>query len=159
MRTLLVFLLAGLSFSQEFDPAPFPDATKRCTHVDFMTCWDGCRKTQCGGIGATILGFEMETPGAWYSDCSQTGIQCTDPAGGHACEMKTITLTYRDCNGYQSFLTIQPCCEGGGWYSAVVAGRPPIVIWPELPEDELQAKKATCAVADSLLPIPVMEVL
>ena len=155
---LLIAALLVPSFAQEFDPAPFPDAPKYCTHVNFMTCWDGCKKSQCGGIGATILGFDMETPGAWYSDCSQTGMQCQDPAGGHSCEMKTITLSYRDCNGYQVFLTIQPCCGAGGWYSAAAtpSGRDPIIIWPDLP---LQAKKATCAVADSLLPIPVMEVL
>ena len=145
MRVLLLFVTA-LCAAQTFDPAPFPDSLRRCEHQDFRPCFDGCWKTQCGGIGAVVIGWDMYKPGGVYSSCGATGSQCTDPAGGHACQRYTITVSYTDCNDITDFLTMAPCCEAGDAFMAA-NGRDPIVIWPDLP--------LRCAVEDRLLPMPV----
>ena len=131
MKTLLlVVMLAIPAMSEGTDPT--------CGFTELSTCWQGCYRTACGGIGGgSGIGFAAKY-GLWYSTCSTTGANCS---GGVACQYMSLVITYQDCNMGSQFIFVSSCCDAGSiWLrSSTEAGMCPI---PET----------------SLLPIPVQEI-
>lgn len=133
MRLLLPLLLAASLLTA---PAIADGIDPTCQLTQISTCWQGCYRTTCGGLGGgTGIGFAAKN-GLWYSTCQSTGANC---GMGVACQWMSLVITYQDCVGSYQFLMVQPCCEAGTiWLGGSV-------------------KASTCAApVDSMLPIAVL---
>ena len=109
-----------------------------CKLTEVWTCWQGCYRTNCGGLGGgTGIQFAAGNWGLWYSTCSTTGTNC---GMGHACQWMSLVLTYQDCIGSYQFLMIQPCCEAGAIWLGNDKQKPETCA---LPEDGLLPQSVT----------------